>query len=69
MVTEEEIKGLAESIWEAEGCPDGKHVEHYFRAKRMLDQREEIQEHINRLQRHPASLPVGGPPSRQERLW
>ncbi len=68
MVSEEEVRRLARSIWEAEGCRDGKHLEHYFRARRMLEQRAEIQEHVNTLHRRPASLPVGVPPSRQERL-
>ena len=49
MANEEDIKKLARSIWEAQGCPDGKHLEHYFRAKQLLEERERIQEHINRL--------------------
>lgn len=69
MVTEEEIKKLARSIWEAEGCPDGKHLDHYFRAKRMLEQREEVQSRINKLRSHPASWPVGAPPPQRERYW
>lgn len=36
-VTEEQIKQLAYSIWEREGRPDGKDVEHYFRAKAILE--------------------------------
>lgn len=47
MVTEEQIKRLAQAIWEAEGCPDGKHLDHYFRAKRMLEQREEVQSRMS----------------------
>ena len=56
MASEEDIKKLARSIWEAQGCPDGKHLEHYFRAKQMLEERERIQERINRLWPHVASL-------------
>ncbi|MDP2932468.1 MAG: DUF2934 domain-containing protein [Chloroflexota bacterium] len=40
MVTEEQIRELAYSIWEKEGCPEGKDAEHYFRAKQMLEERE-----------------------------
>lgn len=39
MVTEEQIKELAFAIWEKEGRPEGKHVEHYFRAKQILEER------------------------------
>ena len=37
MVTEEQIKEMAYSIWEKEGCPEGKDLEHYFRAKQILE--------------------------------
>ncbi len=40
MVTEEQIKELAHAIWEQEGRPEGKDVEHYYRAKQMLEERE-----------------------------
>jgi sporulation protein YlmC with PRC-barrel domain len=33
---EEQIKGLAYSIWEREGRPSGRDVDHYFRAERIL---------------------------------
>ncbi|MBI4302853.1 MAG: DUF2934 domain-containing protein [Chloroflexi bacterium] len=68
MITEEEVKRLARCIWEVEGCPDGKHLDHYFRAKRMLEQRERACAHINKLRPHPPGWPVGAPPSRKERL-
>lgn len=68
MVTEEEIKDLAYRIWQAEGCPEGKQLDHYLRAKRMLEQRDQIQQHLHRI--HPASWPVGGPlPPRKQRYW
>ena len=40
MATEEQIRELAYAIWEQEGRPEGKHVEHYFRAKQILEERE-----------------------------
>jgi hypothetical protein len=40
MATEEQIKDLAHAIWEQEGRPEGKHLEHYFRAKRILEGKE-----------------------------
>ncbi len=40
MVTEEQISNLAHAIWEQEGRPEGKHVEHYFRAKQILEEQE-----------------------------
>jgi hypothetical protein len=33
---EEQIKGLAYTVWEREGRPTGRDTEHYFRAERML---------------------------------
>ena len=41
MATEEQINELAYAIWEQEGRPEGKHVEHYFRAKQILDEQQE----------------------------
>jgi hypothetical protein len=38
MATEKQIKDLAYAIWEEEGRPEGKHLEHYFRAKQMLEE-------------------------------
>ena len=35
-VTEEHVKKLAYSIWEQEGRPKGKAVEHYYQAENML---------------------------------
>jgi len=40
MATEEQIRELALAIWEQEGRPEGKHVEHYFRAKQILEAQE-----------------------------
>ena len=43
MITEEQIKELAYSIWEQKGHPNDKDVEHYFRAKKILEERESSQ--------------------------
>jgi hypothetical protein len=40
MITDDEIRKLAFSIWEEEGQPIGKDVEHYLRAKIILEERE-----------------------------
>lgn len=40
MPTEEEIRTLAYKIWQDEGQPEGKDVEHYYRARQMLEERE-----------------------------
>jgi hypothetical protein len=40
MVTEEQIRELAYTIWEREGRPEGKDLEYYFRAKKILEERE-----------------------------
>jgi hypothetical protein len=37
MITEQQIKELAHSIWEQEGRPHGKDLEHYFRARKILE--------------------------------
>lgn len=40
MATEDEIKRAAYKLWEEEGQPVGKDMEHYFRAARILEKRE-----------------------------
>ena len=40
MATEEQIRDLAYTIWEQEGRPEGREMEHYFRAKQILEERE-----------------------------
>ena len=40
MATEEQIRALAYTIWEQEGHPKGKNEEHYYRAKRILEEKE-----------------------------
>ena len=40
MPMEEQIRELALAIWEKEGHPEEKDVEHYFRAKQILEEQE-----------------------------
>ena len=40
MVTEQQIRELAYSIWEEEGYPEGKDQDHYFRAKQILEEQQ-----------------------------
>jgi len=51
MVTEEEINKLARSIWEAERCPKGKNWEYYFRARRMLEEKERVLINMDKMAR------------------
>jgi hypothetical protein len=37
---EDEIKVIAYSIWEQEGCPNGKDCEHWLRAEAIWEERE-----------------------------
>jgi len=38
VVRDDKVKELAYSIWEGEGRPEGKDIEHYFRAQKMLEE-------------------------------
>ena len=49
MATEEQVRDLAYAIWEQEGRPEGKHVEHYFRAKQILEEQEVVQARVTEL--------------------
>ncbi len=60
MITEEQIRELAHSIWEQEGCPNGKDVEHYFRAKNILEERESSQ--VIELAPPPPKIALEPPP-------
>ncbi|KPK47008.1 MAG: hypothetical protein AMJ77_04475 [Dehalococcoidia bacterium SM23_28_2] len=40
MPTEEQIKKLAHSLWEQEGRPEGRDMQHYLAAREILQQRE-----------------------------
>ena len=39
-VTESHVRQLAYSIWETEGRPDGKDLEHYYRAEAIIGEQE-----------------------------
>jgi hypothetical protein len=43
MPTEQEIKQLAHTLWEQEGRPEGRDVEHYLAAKQILEEQEAAQ--------------------------
>ncbi|MBI2853343.1 MAG: DUF2934 domain-containing protein [Chloroflexi bacterium] len=57
MATEEQIRELAYNIWEQEGRPDGKDQEHYYSAKRMLEEREAAMAPTSQLQSASPLLP------------
>ncbi|MCI0439578.1 MAG: DUF2934 domain-containing protein [Chloroflexi bacterium] len=40
MVTEQKIRELAYQIWEREGRPHGRDLEHYVAAKRLIEEQE-----------------------------
>lgn len=40
MATEEQIRELAYRLWEEEGRPEGKDQEHYFKARKILEDKE-----------------------------
>ena len=62
MITDDEIKKLAFSFWEEEGRPTGKDVEHYFRAKNILEQREA--KRILELAPVPPAIELAQPPKK-----
>ncbi len=73
MITEEQIRELAHSIWEEEGRPEGKDLEHYFRAKKILEDRESSRvielaapAPITELVSPPPTIKIG-PPTRNQR--
>ncbi len=43
MPTEEKIRELAHSLWEREGRPEGKDMDHYLAAKQILEKKEAAQ--------------------------
>jgi len=38
---EEEIRKIAYKLWQEEGCPDGRHLDHWFRAEVIWHARQE----------------------------
>ncbi len=65
MATEEQIRDLAHAIWEQEGRPEGKHLEHYFRAKQILQEQEAA--HVIELGAAPAIIQLPAPLSKRRR--
>lgn len=59
MPTEEQIKELAHAFWEQEDRPEGKDLEHYFRAKKTLEEQEKA--HVIELA-PPPTIPELPPP-------
>lgn len=43
MPTEEQIKQLAHTLWEQEGRPEGRDLDHYLTAKQILEEQEAAQ--------------------------
>ena len=68
MVTEQQIKELAYAIWEKEGRPEGKDLEHYFRARQILEERqassliELTPSPMSKLPRRPPTPQLAPPP-------
>jgi hypothetical protein len=72
MATEEKIRKLAYSIWEQEGRPEGKAVEHYLRAKKIIEQTEaqyviELPPPLPVVELAPPPRPIHFPPPTHER--
>ena len=42
MPTEEQIKRLAHSLWEQEGRPEGRDMEHYLAARQILEEQKVV---------------------------
>lgn len=72
MVTEEQIRERAYLIWEQEGRPEGKALEHYLRAKQILEDQEaarviEIAAKPPLIELAPQTAPVElAPPSKRK---
>ncbi|MBI2846316.1 MAG: DUF2934 domain-containing protein [Chloroflexi bacterium] len=63
MNKEEETKKVAYFIWENEGRPRGKDVEHYFKAEHIIAEREATQ--IAQLPREPQASKAPTVPTRR----
>lgn len=63
MATEEQIREMAFTIWEQEGRPEGKDIEHYFRAKQILEAKEAT--HIIQLAPQTPPIELASPPQRK----
>jgi hypothetical protein len=40
---DEDIRQIAYKLWQEEGCPDGRHLDHWFRAEAILHARQATQ--------------------------
>lgn len=67
MPTEEQIKELAYAIWEQEGRPEGKAMQHYLAAKQILEEREAAQASAGQSPSPPAAPPKVSRPSSRAR--
>jgi hypothetical protein len=57
---EEEIRRIAYRLWEEDGCPEGRDVEHYFRAEAIWKERQ-----VQLVQAPQAALPAATAPTKQ----
>ncbi len=64
MPTEQQIRELAYAIWEQEGRPEGKDVEHYYRAKQILEEKEKPP--LVQLTTTPSGMRLTSPPQAPE---
>ena len=62
MVSDEEIRKLAYQIWEQEGRLPGMDVDHYFKARQILEEQEA--KRILELAPVPAPVELAGPPEK-----
>jgi hypothetical protein len=60
MPGEQQIKELTHAIWEQEGRLEGEDLEHYFRAKKILEEQEKAR--VIELGPPPAILELPSPP-------
>jgi hypothetical protein len=68
MATEEQIRELAYSIWEQEGRPEGKDVEHYYRSRQILEEQGAASPAVKAQLPPVSSLQLPSPPKPVERL-
>lgn len=62
MPTDEQVRLLAYSIWEKEGCPDGRDVEHYYLAQHMLEEKESASSSSRETAPPPTPVKTPSPP-------
>ncbi len=62
MATEEQLKELAYRLWEEDGRPEGRDQEHYFRARKILEDKEAAP--AMQMSPSPARVPVASATSK-----